>query len=464
MVRRDERKSIHKTTTSPSTINPPPLQLSRNMKVLQVSFLVLLGSVSASSRVLQDENGTAIATDGDIGVFMNTTFDSDPTSPIDLTATTAAPTDPAATSTAAAAVVTESFANTATTEAAPVTQSGESTAATEPIDSESVGAPTANGVGTTLTFGNGDQSTLDASQLSKNTNIRVDNSSTLFITNNGMTLNGYCDSCAFPNATIDISDSSNLIIRGDDISIFGTNAASSLSDAGGSAIELSMRSKAMIDGSIVIQGGDGDGSAGVGGDALALFNEAYVEISGDAILQGGVGAEDGKALMIDTSSTAKINSGTFKSSVWIENGMIDVYGGLFEEAVTLNGGQASATFYGCFVASVQDDSDISRSVELSGTFFNSTSSATQTINVALTDGAELKTDGGNDCAGETISTDPGNSTSTLVDDYVEYTDDAATTYPPSYMPTLGPENDGAKATSSMFAFGLVLSQYVFGVF
>lgn len=66
------------------------------------------------------------------------------------------------------------------------------------------------------------------------------------------------------------------------------------------------------------------------------------------VLLGGKGAEATKSLLVDRSSSAKINSGTFKSEVHVEIGTIDVYGGTFESGVFLNQDLAVATFYGCF--------------------------------------------------------------------------------------------------------------------
>lgn len=414
--------------------------------MLQASYLILLGSGAAASRHLQGDNDTAIATDGGIDVFMNSSAVDDPISPIDLVATTATPTEPA------------------TTKVVPTTQSVDNTAATEAAEtSASAGTQTANGSGTALIFDNGEQNTLDPNQLSDNTNIQVINSSTLFITDNGITLNGFCDGCIFPNSTIDVAGSSTLVIRGDDISIYGSNQAGIANDAGGSAIELSGKSRGMIDGSILIQGGEGDETAGVGGDALALVNEASVEISG-AVLQGGVGVDNGKALIIDTASTAKVNSGTFMGSVMVEDGSIDLYGGTFDEGVTLNGLQASATVYGCFTASSVQENPIERTVELSGTFVNS--SEVQTISVSLVEGATLKIDGGGECSDLNITTDTGNNATVGVDD--DFTDDIgnSTSFPPTYMPTTaGPENDGARATvNSMLALGFVIGHYVFNFF
>jgi hypothetical protein len=208
----------------------------------------------------------------------------------------------------------------------------------------------------------------------------------------------------------------------------------------------------------LIQGGDG---VEIGGDALGLYDESFVEISGDVVLQGGGGTEAGKALTVDTGSTAAINSGTFKNVAWVENGGIDVFGGVFEEGVTLNGGASFATFYGCFSTSVEDV-ELTRLVELSGTFNNASSATTQTISVSLVDGAVLKTDGGNDCLGTTITTGTGNNT--FVDDDATNYVGNATSYVPTFMPTtMGDQkNDCTRATYSMFMLGLMmLSQYIF---
>ena len=322
----------------------------------------------------------------------------------------------------------------------------------------STGTAVSNGDSSTLIFNNGDQNALDPNQVSTSTNIEVTDSSTLFITNDSIGVNGYCDGCIIPNATISVSETSNLIIGGSDIKIFGSNQGGVINDAGGSAIELKSTSKGRISGSVVIRGGDGDATAGVGGDALGLYDESYVEIGGDIILQGGEGVENGKAITVDTGSTAVINSGTFEGAVWVENGKISVFGGTFEDGVTLKGEEASATFHGCFAVSKQRTDTNNNVYQLSGQFFNSTE-LESIATVDLYDGASLFIDGGGDCPNSTIS---GNTTNIS-----DGTDDSVTSYP-TYMPTSfrdENENGCGKATSSlMVVAGLVLSQHAFNVF
>ena len=417
------------------------------MKATQAASLLLFGSAPvpfASARLLQGDNNTSI-------------FSDEVVSPIDLVANdVAAPTQPAATTDAQNdTVVTTSItadevatpfdlvANNATavpTQSAAATDAPNDSvittaAPTDPVDSDtsSTGeqsAGTQTGSGSTLVFDNGDQNTLDPNEISDKNNIQVTNYSTLFITDNSISINGYCDDCIFPNSTIDVSVSSNLIIEGDDISIYGSNQASIMNQAGGSAIELRSLSRGKISGSVMIRGGDGDETAGVGGDALGVFDESSVEIGGDVILQGGVGVEAGKALMVDAGSTAQINSGTYKSEVLVENGSIDVNGGTFENGVTVEGDGASATFNGCFATTIVEDTALLRTVELSGMFSNSTEM--QTIEVTLVDGGVLMTVGGGGCADASITTD--NSTVVSDDESGEYVGDTST-YSPTFMPT-----------------------------
>jgi hypothetical protein len=435
------------------------------MKLFRSAPLILLGSASATTRLLQGENGTAITTDGDIEILMNTTAATDPIIPIDLVASTATPTDAAGslsiTTVSASEVPADTTAQSATLPAVstvaslPDLTTTSNTAVDSPLINSTDSSSTANSDGITLTFNNGDQNILDSTKLTDNTDIQVANSSTLFITTDSISITGYCDNnCVYPNATIDSYGSSNVILRGDDISIYGSSQDS---DGGGGAIELREESKGMMDGSILIQGGEGGET---GGDALGLYDESFVEISGDVVLVGGGGAEAGKSLTVDTGSTAKINSGTFKNVAWVENGSIDVFGGVFEEGVTLNGNGSLATFYGCFSTSVEDG-EVTRLVELSGTFDNATSADVQTISVSVLDGAVLKTDGGSDCVGTTITTEAGNST--FVDDDAANYVGNATSYVPTYMPTTFEEqNSGCiKSFHSMIILGLIFSQHIF---
>lgn len=398
------------------------------MKVLQavspISLSMLLfGSASATSRLLQGENDTAITTGGDINVRITTT--------------------PAATD------LVSQPADTTVAATKPALTTEEPLQTTEAQEFNNV--PTSNSK--TLVYNNGDQHTLDPNDLSTKTNIEVTSSSTLFVLTS-VSISGYCNDCLFPNSTIDITGSSNLVIQAEDVSIFGSNRSGVVNDAGGSAIELSSKSRAKIWGPILIQGGDGDETAGVGGDAIGLYDESFVEIINDVVLQGGNGVEEGKALRVDIGSTAKIESGTFKSELWVENGTIDVYGGSFDKGVILNGDGASATFNGCFVTSEKGSGGVLNSIELTGSFVNSTE--TQTINVSLYDGAIVKTQGGYDCA-DTETTTSSNNTVISNDDagYVGNT----TTYVPTFMPTALKDGNGCiRSTIDMLvAVSLVAS-------
>ena len=416
------------------------------MKATHAAYLILLGSASASfasARFLQVDSNSSITTD-EIVSPIDLVADDNVASPTQPAAATDASNDPTVTSTLATDEIvnpidlvannaTEGETQPATTTDAPNDPVVTTAAPTDPIDTsvssteeQSSGTPTSSG--TTLVFDNGDQNTLDPNEISGTNNIQVTNYSTLFITDDSITISGYCDDCVFPNSTIDVLESSNLIIEGDDISIYGTNQASIINDAGGSAIEL-RSSRGKIGGSVMIRGGDGDNTAGIGGDALGLHDESSVDISGDVILQGGVGVEAGKALMVDTGSTAQINSGTYKSEVWVENGSIHVYGGTFESGVSVNGGEASATFNGCFATTITEDMELLRSIELSGMFSNSTEM--QTIEVTLVDGAVLKTVGGSSCEDASITTDNNTVTDDESGEYVGNT----STYAPTFMPT-----------------------------
>eukprot|EP00956_Cyclotella_meneghiniana_P002888 scaffold3416_cov76-Cyclotella_meneghiniana.AAC.7 len=488
------------------------------MRTLQAAILILLGSVSGTERSLQGENETVIATDENGTVFITTpaAVVAAPVSPMDFTANniTAVPTQPAADESNADPIVSaettvavvESINVTASTEPAatatvapsqpaddtssaptePVdgttssvpndttvapTESAETTATTTESSGESVStqsaesSPSDDDDSKTLVFDNGSQNTLDPNDLaSNNNNIQITEGATLFITSDSINISGYCDNCSYPNSTIDVSEGSILNILANDITILGSDSSGNKSDAGGSAIELGSNSKAKIEGSITIIGGDGASASGVGGHALDVHDNGYVEIGGDAVLQGGDGAETGRALFVDMSSSAKINSGTFKNEVHVENGSIDVYGGTFETGVVLNGDLAIGTFYGCFASSAIESPGLtSLNVILSGTYLSSpasTESTQTTINVSLYDGAELYLNGGGECSDESFIMG-GNYTTDDAESGGNETSDE--TYVPTFMPTgLGSSGhcNGKSALRMLFFGFFVIGQFV----
>jgi hypothetical protein len=353
-------------------------------------------------------------------------------------------------------LLTAASAQNATT--APSTSAAAGSVTTIAAASGSTAAPDANttadtGYGT-IFYSDGEQYTLNPAEVLTPTNIQISDSSTLFITNNSVTINGYCADCT--NSTIALYGESVLVVKGEVVSIYGSNQTK----VGGSAIQLNgVGSKALMDGSILVRGGDcGDG---VGGVAIEVFNTSLVDIDGDVIIQGGNGVEKGKSLVVGTGSSAEIKSGWFIGIVQVEStGEIEVSGGTFLDPVTVMGDGASATFNGCFLVSEQDSGDVNI-VELSGNFAGD--SEMKTINVTLFDGATLNTNGNtSSCASNTVTTS-NSANASGVDDEYSYRGNSSDM--PTGMPTFFEEESASSATKAASKLFLVMcfviGQYMF---